>query len=89
MNALIKGGLVFKRLRRYSLFGKKKKNPFNVIWYAIRNNRDLQMKQNSEVLLSMDDICREMRNQALRITSLEALLKNAPKKRGRPRKQTK
>ena len=88
MNGSIKGGLVFKRLRRYSLFGKKKKNPFNAIWYAIRNNRDLQMKQNSEVLLSLDDVCTEMRKQALRITSLEALL-NAPKKRGRPRKQTK
>jgi len=84
MNALIKGGLVFKRLRRYSLFGKKRKNPFNVIWYAIRTNRDIQVKDNSEVLLSLDDICKEVRSLNRRISTLES-----PIKRGRPRKQTK
>jgi len=84
MNALIKGGLVFKRLRRYSLFGKKRKNPFNVIWYAIRTNRDIQVKDNSEVLLSLDDICKEVRSLNRRISALES-----PIKRGRPRKQTK
>jgi len=88
MNALTKGGLVFKRLRRYSLFGKKKKNPFNVIWYAIRTNRDIQVKDNSEVLLSLDDICKEVRSQSNRIKVLETYV-TLPKKRGRPRKQTK
>ena len=79
---------MFKRLRRYSLFGKKKKNPFNVIWYAIRTNRDIQVKQNSEVLLSLDDICKEVRSQSDRIKVLETYV-TLPKKRGRPRKQTK
>ena len=76
---------MFKRLRRYSLFGKKKKNPFNVIWYAIRTNRDIQIKDNSEVLLSLDDICKEIRSLKRRIVSLEP----SPIKRGRPRKKTK
>ena len=85
MNALSKGGLMFKRLRRYSLFGKNKKNPFNVIWYAIRTNRDIQVKDNSEVLISLDDICKEVRSLKRRIVALEP----SPIKRGRPRKQTK
>ena len=85
MNALSKGGLVFKRLRRYSLFGKKKKNPLNVIWYAISINRDIQIKQNSEVLLSLDDINKEVRSLRRRVSLIEK-----PIKRGRPKKtQTK
>ena len=80
MNALSKGGLVFKRLRRYSLFGKKKKNPFNVIWYAIRNNRNIVNYQINEILVTQESMAKTIRD-------IENKLK--PAKRGRPRKTTK
>ena len=71
---------MFKRLRRYSLFGKKKKNPFNVIWYAIRNNRNIVNYQINEILVTQESMAKTIRD-------IENKLK--PAKRGRPRKTTK